>query len=430
MSNSNQQPSEPTDDASVVEQLIRDNLGALVAVCRAKTLERPELESLVRSLHIDKSDDWVRQAISLFTICIKHYSGPAAEWHDEVGELNFTAGLSMADANAFLGILRNAALQLVWDTIERGSLPRERQSTMVRAVLRAYDHAVALQAEAYVRESQKHLTMVNRQLETQKKIFARDLALAELVQQKFVPKEFRSKSFQAEVRYVPTTGIGGDHAGIFPVSEDLIYVNIYDVTGHGIASALVAEIVNSQLRTLLHRKVDTLFQYPVEPVDVVRELNALVHDEFQPLGMLITCFVALIDASAETITYSGAGHPPAILQCCSAHNIIELRSQNIILGAVEECVLDEGQNTVPLHRGDRIIFYTDGIMEANDGAGDMLGINGLKKIIEQHYKSGSSELADKILAIARRTYGSNENDDMSLILLDILMEQSCCDEIV
>jgi len=420
VSNSHQQPPEPADDASVVERLIRDNLGALVTVCRAEMLQRPELASLVRPLHIHESEDWVREAISLFAMCIEHCSGPAAEWHDEVGEVNFAVGLNMADANAFLGILRNAILQLVWDIIERGALPRERQSAMVQAVLCAYDHAVALQAEAYVRESQKHLTMVNRQLEAQRRIFARDLALAELVQQNFIPKAFKSDRFQAEVRYVPTAGIGGDHASIFPVSEDRIYVTIYDVTGHGIASALVAEIVNPQIRALLHQKVDTLFQYLIEPVDVVRELNALVHEEFQPLGMLITCFVALIDASAETITYSGAGHPPVILQCCSAHNISELRSQNIILGAVEECVLDDGQNTVPVHQGDRIIFYTDGIIEANNGIGDMLGIEGLKGIIEHHYESQPSTLADEIIAAAQKAYGSSETDDMSLILLDVL----------
>jgi len=428
MSNSKQQPPEPADDATVVEQLIRDNLGALAATCRAKMLKRPELERLVRPLHIHESEDWVRQAIALFAMCIEHCSGPAAEWHDEVGEVNFAVGLNMADANAFLGILRNAILQLVWDTIERGALPRERQSTMVQAVLCAYDLALALEAEAYVRESQKHLSKVNRQLEARRRIFARDLALAELVQQQFVPKGFQSNSFQAEVRYVPTTGIGGDHTGIFPVSEDLIYVNIYDVSGHGIASALVAEIVNSQIRALLHRTKDTLLQYPVEPVNIIRELNTLVQEEFQPLGMLITCFVALIDASAGTITYSGAGHPPVMLQCCSAHNIRELRSQNIILGAVEECVLGEGQHIAPLHKGDRIIFYTDGIIEANDGAGDMLGIEGLKEIIEQYYKSSSSKLADEVLAVARKTYGQNESDDMSLILLDILMGQNCCNE--
>jgi len=420
VSNSTQDHPQPAGGAAIVERLIRDNIDLLVAACRDEMLERPELQALVRPLNIDKSESWVRQAISLFGMCIRHCSGPAAEWHDEVGELNFAAGLNMADANAFLGILRNAVLQLAWNTIEQGSLPREKQSNMVQAVLRAYDHAVALQAEAYVRESQKHLSAVNRQLEARRRTFERDLALAELVQQKFIPKAFTSDRFRAEVRYVPTTGIGGDHASIFPVSDDRIYVNIYDVTGHGIASALVAEIVNSQLRTLLQRKVDALFQYAVEPVDVIRELNSLVHKEFLPLGMFITCFVALIDISTATITYSGAGHPPGILQCCSAHNILEMRSQNIILGAVEDCVIEDGQDTVPLHEGDRVIFYTDGIIEANDGADHMLGLVGLKEIIEQHYESHPSELADEILTAATKAYGATETDDMSLILLDIL----------
>jgi len=422
---------EPFDDAAAVEIFINRNLDRLVAACRAEMLKRPELEKFVKPLHIDHSEDWVRNAISLFGMCIRHCTGPAAEWHDEVGGLNFTSGLNMAEANAFLGILRNAALQLVWNAVDSGEFGRERQSELVQTILRAYDHALALQAEAYVRESKRHLHEVNRQLEFRKEMFDRDIALAELVQKKFIPNSFKTANFEAEVRYVPTTGIGGDHAGIFELSPERVYVTIYDVTGHGIASALVAEIVNSQLRTMLRRQVDSSFQYAVEPVDIIRELNALVHDDFQPLGMLISFFAALVDSSAGTITYSGAGHPPAILQCCSAQNIIELVSQNIMLGAVEDCVLGEGQDSVPLHESDRLIVYTDGIIESGDAKRKMLGIDGLEEIIKQHYDSSPKNLANEILAVARKLNEKNVTDDMSLILLDILGgPQPCSDNIV
>jgi serine phosphatase RsbU (regulator of sigma subunit) len=422
---------EPLDDATAIEIFINRNLDRLVAACRAEMLKRPELEKFVKPLHIDHSEDWVRNAISLFGMCIRRCTGPAAEWHDEVGGLNFTSGLNMAEANAFLGILRNATLQLVWNAVDSGEFERGRQSELVQTILRAYDHALALQAEAYVRESKRHLHEVNRQLEFRKEMFDRDIALAELVQKKFIPNSFKTANFEAEVRYVPVTGIGGDHAGIFELSPGRVYVTVYDVTGHGIASALVAEIVNSQLRAMLRRQVDSSFQYAVEPVDIIRELNTLVHDEFQPLGMLISFFAALVDSPAGTITYSGAGHPPAILQCCSAHNIIELVSQNIMLGAVEDCVLNEGQDSVPLHESDRLIVYTDGIIESGDAKRKMLGVEGLEEIVKQHYDSSPKDLADEILAVARKLNEKNVTDDMSLILLDILGgHQPCSDKTI
>ena len=380
---------------------------------------RSRLAKVVDQFQINTSDDWLQQAIPLFVMCMGS-SGAAVEWHDEVGGLNFSAGLSIADANDVLAALRDSVLELVWDASREGDILAESLPDVVKIVLTAFDRALAAQASAYIRESQRHLSGVNRNLEYRQRMFERDLALAKLVQQQFIPKSFETENFQAEVRYVPTTEIGGDHAGIFPISPDRIYLTICDVTGHGIASALVAEVVSTHLRPLLRQRLDTTFEYEVEPVDIVRHLNTLFYNEFQPLGILLTFLIVLIDCKAETITYSGAGHPPAILQCCSAHNFIELRSQNFILGAVEDCIVDEGQDTLPIHRGDRVIFYTDGIIEANDGHGNMLGLDGLETILQKHYESSQGALADEILNSARQIVGSNESDDMSLILLDVL----------
>lgn len=413
------QSPEQTDASRLTALLILDNLDCLVEYCQREMVNHTELTGVVEQLRIAHSEEWVREAISLFSMCMDN-CWSAVEWHDEVGELNFTAGLSIAAANEFLSIVRDGILQLVWTASSNGVIAAYQLPEVVATVLRAFDRALAAQASAYVRESQRHLNEVNERLEYRTRQFERDLALATLVQQKFIPKNLRSENFSAEVRYVPTTGIGGDHAGIFPVSPERLYVTISDVTGHGIASALVTEAIRSQLRPLLRRQMDTAFQYSIEPVDVVRELNEQFFREFQSLGMLLTFFIAMVDSNEGTLTYSGAGHPPPILQCCRAHNMIELRSQNIILGAAEDCILDSGQDTIDIHRGDRIIFYTDGIIEANSDGKDMLGLDGLKKIIEKHYETPPVKLADEILTVARETYGDNETDDMSLVLLDIL----------
>jgi len=392
--------------AKTVARLIHDNQTAVIEDCRREILARPQLQEVAAQHRIAESDDWLRQAISLYRMCMTS-TGPATEWHDEVGELNFAAGLSIANANAFLAIIRGRLLLLASNAAKRGELPYESIPDITRALLRAFDFSLAVQASAYMREGQRHLNEVNRSLAFRQRTFERDLALATLVQQRFIPKGFASRHFRAEVRYVPTIGVGGDHAGIFPVSPERVYVTICDVTGHGIAPALVAEMVSSQLRPLLRRQIDTTFQYGVEPVMIVRQLNELFYTEFQPLGMLLTFFIALIDAASRTITYSGAGHPPPILQCCSSHECVQLRSQNVILGATKDCVVGAGEDT-------------DGIIEANDGKGNMLGLDGLQAILEKHYTTSQTELADEILGAAQQLTGDNESDDMSLILLNLL----------
>jgi serine phosphatase RsbU (regulator of sigma subunit) len=405
--------------ARIVSQLIRRRRPDLVSYCRTNLAKRPALRAVVKQLNIADSDEWLNEAISLFEMCMKDF-GPAVEWHDEVGGLNFSAGLSIADANKILSIIRDGVLQLVWDAADGDGLDGQSASDLVDTVLLAFDRALATQTSAYVRESRRDLAAVNHQLEMRKATVERDLALAELVQQQFIPKGFTSDHFSAAIRYIPTTGVGGDHAGIFTVSPEQIYVTICDVTGHGVAAALAAEVVNSQIRPLLKRTVDTTFQHLIDPVVIVRQLNDLFYREFQPLGMLLSFFIGLIDAEAGTFTYSGAGHPPPILQCCSAHNLKRLDSQNIILGAAEESVIDNGQNTVDIHKGDRLILYTDGIIEANDGKGHMLGIDGLQEIIRKHFETSPEDLANEIINTARGISESQPADDMSLILLHML----------
>jgi len=404
-------------------RLIHDHVPELIAHCRREITRRPHLENLVRQFRVKESDEWLREAVSLLHLCTGP-PGPAAEWHDEVGELYVSKGLSIAHANEVLGLLRDGLLEMAWSARAGEELDDEQLTDTIRAVIAAFDHALAAQASAYVRESNRQLSEVNRALEFRQNVFERDLALAELVQRQFIPKSFQTKRLQAEVRYVPTAGIGGDHAGIFPVSPEQAYVTICDVTGHGIASALVAEVVSSRLRPLLSQRGDTTFQYSADPIAIVQELNRLFYDDFQPLGMLLTFFIALIDTREETITYAGAGHPPPILQCCGAKNCIELRSQNIILGAAEDCVIGEGQDVVPMHPGDRIIFYTDGIIEANDGRGEMWGLTGLRETVEQHYATSQRELADDILSTVQRISGKNPPDDMTLILVDLLEDDA------
>jgi len=236
-------PAKPTDiyaddmnheiqATDTVLRLIQNNLPTLVSYCRERMLARTQLANVVRQFRIAESDEWLQQAISLYGMCMKS-CGPAAEWHVEVGGINFAAGLSVADANAYLSIIRDGVLELIWRACQREQLSKEHVPAVTRAALRAFDCSMSAQAEAYVHESRRHLSEVNQRLERRQQMMQRDLALAEVVQRKSIPKNYDAKHFHAEVRYVPITGVGGDHAGIFPLSEESLFITICDVTGHG-----------------------------------------------------------------------------------------------------------------------------------------------------------------------------------------------------
>lgn len=407
--------------SEIVEKLIDEHLPELIAYCRREILARPRLAKMAEEFKIKDSDDWLKQAIALLNMCMVSCMTPAVEWHDEVGGLQVGMGLDIVDADDTLFIVRDGVLNLIWDGVSKDKEIHDRCKEIVTAVLSAVDCGLDAQNAAYVRESQRRLSETNKDLEDRKNLFERDLALARVVQQQFIPRNYVSSNFRAEVRYVPTISVGGDHAGIFTISPSRIFVTICDVTGHGIASALVSEIVSSRLRQSLRAQMETTFQYAVEPVEIVRELNRLFYEEFQPLGMLLSFFVAMLDSVEGRLVWSGAGHPPPVLQCCSAHNLVELRSQNIILGAAEDCVIGAGQDSIEIHTGDRVIFYTDGIIEANNARGKMLGMDGLRTILQDTFETPQQKLADQLIQVARKAYGKNpETDDMTVIVLDVL----------
>jgi serine phosphatase RsbU (regulator of sigma subunit) len=407
------------DACQRVEALIEQNRQRLIERCRKRITACPGLGSLVDLVSMHESDEWLNAAFHLFCMCV-HPTGTAAAWHDQAGELHFASGLSVGDASHVLAILRDEVLELAWDAARSGSISREETENIVRTVLQAYDGALDVQTSAYVRESQRHLHRANEKLEYRQRLFERDLALAELVQRKFIPRSFESDVFRAEVRYIPTSSVGGDHAGLFPVTDQCMYVTICDVTGHGVASALVAEVVSAELRPLLKRQVDPMFQDLVPPVSIIRELNALFYREFQPLGVLLTFFVALFDHRHNSLTYAGAGHPPPLVVKADQTEIRDLNSQNIILGAAENAILESGQETIPIGAGDRVVFYTDGIIEAGDMQHRMLGLQGLRRTVSEHRDLPQADLADAILAAADRYAANNASDDMTLIVLDVL----------
>ena len=101
-----------------------------------------------------------------------------------------------------------------------------------------------------------------------------------------------------------------------------------------------------------------------------------------------------------------------------------------MLGAAEDCILGSGQDILPIHTSDRLILYTDGIIEAGNAKDGFLGVDGLENIVTQHYESEPRALADEIMAVAKNLCGPNERDDMSLVLLDIIGGRPPCKDLI
>jgi len=163
--------------------------------------------------------------------------------------------------------------------------------------------------------------------------------------------ESLSEQFKGSVWQRPMGKIGGDLIVVWQASASQLVMVTADVMGQGVAAAIVV----GAMRALLHEQQHA---GTIQPSALLAALNrplaALYHPRF------VTAAACLLDAEAGTITSAGAGHPSILVR--REDEVTELASESIPLGIwEEEAFFDQ---TVPLHPGDTVVLYTDGISES------------------------------------------------------------------
>lgn len=241
-----------------------------------------------------------------------------------------------------------------------------------------------------------------------------DLELAERVYRSLLPKRLTAGGIDVVTRVQPFNRIGGDYATVFPTRDGRIYVCVSDVTAHGISSALLVTRVNSFVRERV-----PLANHPCE---VVQERNTFLCDHFSGLGMSLSFFCATVDARRREFAYAGCGHPPALLfKAAGAGGGMRLESQHTLLGLFPEishqCQIDR----VSLDPGDRIILYTDGLIEARNEEREAFGAQRLAEIVSRCVDENleGELLADRVLGAVNSFRGQGSRDDLLLMVISI-----------
>ena len=257
--------------------------------------------------------------------------------------------------------------------------------------------------EAQLRES-------NALLEDRQNEIEADLAIAERVQQSLAPHGLAWKNLSVEVYYSPARTIGGDFGVVLPQHDKFLDVVVCDVSGHGVGSALIANRIYSET---LHA-----LEHTGGPASLLLRLHAFVLDRIPQEGFYFTMAAARFTEGGRRMTFAAGGQPPAILLSNGTVRLLESRTG--ILG----CLVDTAQPAeaveVKLAPGDRLVFYTDGLIEVFNGSGDMLGVEGLEKIVRQSATRALPEMKQAILdGVATWRHGTMA-DDVSLVIVEIV----------
>jgi PAS domain S-box-containing protein len=259
------------------------------------------------------------------------------------------------------------------------------------------------------KQTQAELSRTNSLLLERQRQMEEELQLAERVQQSLAPKGFTWGGISVEAHYQPASSIGGDYGLVIP-RDDRLDVVVCDVSGHGISSALVANRIYSETMAQIERGAAL--------GSMLRHLNHFAVQNLASSSFYFTVAAARFDRRRHFLQFAGAGHPPAIIvRRGQSPNLLE--STSMILGLFEDAVGTDSSIETVVETGDRVIIYTDGLTETFNSQREMLGVDGLQKIVADASSLPLAEMKEHILHEVAAWRHGHAADDVSLVLLEV-----------
>ncbi|MFP4056496.1 MAG: SpoIIE family protein phosphatase [Candidatus Brocadiia bacterium] len=235
----------------------------------------------------------------------------------------------------------------------------------------------------------------------------RDLRLAAEVQRSFLPEGPPSvPGCEFALHHVAAQGVGGDFYDFLPLGDGRHALVIGEVAGRGIAAALLMARLTSQVRFL---SLDC-----EAPGELLGRLNASLVER-APRGTFVTMLYGVLDPAARRLTLASAAHEPPlrVLAEPGRVEVVDLPRQ-FPLGALEGS--DYEELTVQLERGDHLVLYTDGVIDASNAAGEWYGENRLQRVLAAAPREPQA-LLDALLAdVGAFADEAGESDDMTVVV--------------
>jgi sigma-B regulation protein RsbU (phosphoserine phosphatase) len=251
-----------------------------------------------------------------------------------------------------------------------------------------------------------------QKMELQKKqeLIMRDLEAAACIQQSLLPdKSPTIENIQVAWKFEPCEQIGGDIFNIHNMDERNVGLYMLDVCGHGVPAALISVAVSQFLNSgegLLGDNCEL-----TSPEIVLNRLNrAFAFERFDSFFSIIGMS---IDVQEGWLTYSCAGHPPPIL--LGPHGglkVLDRRGPIIGINGGKPF----GEETIKLHPGDKIVLYTDGLLENRNPKGEFFGKMKFYDSLQKNQHEPIQKMVDAVYATARDFRQTTKPDDDISIL--------------
>jgi len=241
-----------------------------------------------------------------------------------------------------------------------------------------------------------------------------ELDIATIIQTSILPKTFPAfperKEFDIYAKMIPAKEVGGDLYDFFMIDKYRLGVIIGDVSGKGIAAAMLMAVCKTLLKATAFKGM------PAD--DVLAEVNKILVDESPPT-MFVTVFYGVLDTRNGSFEYSNGGHNSPYLISTDG-NIIQIEDVGgLLLGAVKDPTYES--NIIILKPGDSLFFYTDGVNEAFNKDNEEFRESRLEEALKNNVTQSVNEVVNQVIESVRNfTEGAEQSDDITCLALKYL----------
>jgi serine phosphatase RsbU (regulator of sigma subunit) len=255
---------------------------------------------------------------------------------------------------------------------------------------------------------------VAQSLELEQEKVQAELDTAREIQAHLLPAKIpQLPGFDIYQAYSPAKEVGGDYFDFIPVDRENLGVVVADVSGKGIPGSMVMGSTRTVLRMLAAGNTSAS--------DTLAQTNGIVARDIKR-GMFVTAIYGVLNVRQKTFTVASAGHNPMVLFRARSGKCELVNPAGIALGFDKGPIFNRTvkEQTLQLYKGDRVVLYTDGVVEAMDERHEEFGDDRFYKWVQASSRVKSRDFVRALLKTLEQHRGNaDQHDDITIVTIKV-----------
>ncbi len=283
-----------------------------------------------------------------------------------------------------------------------------------RLVLNNFYFLVSMAVIAVAINAVKHRLVIQEFVARQELQAARDalwgeMEVAKHIQTALLPQVSRIGTYEVAATMVPADEVGGDYYDIFETADGEQWVNIGDVSGHGVESGLIMMMAQTSLLTAVSSEKG------LSPAAALARTNTVLRRNIRRLDVDRYMTITAIRLEPDKLQFSGR-HQPLLIWRAASRTVERVPTTGTWLGIMDELERYLAVEEVPIAEGDAVLLFTDGVTEAIDEDEKMYGLPRLEKVFGKLASRPPDEVIHYIIEDVR-AHMAKQDDDLTMVVL-------------